>query len=181
MAFYHQLLLNLTQWARNWPLLVAPLSNAMQLIQTLSAGVKFRSDYRSQLFSGKMPSESSPSVRAGSKMRKKKKKDNHTKATSNVSKWNKTNKRSQEPERHYGNVENPGQHTAPKHSQILEDRGTSYHNSAEETLPREGRGSAFLLGPQTVWAKVHADIWAKHQVCTVSAEVKRLKQRDWGD
>lgn len=32
--------------------------------------------------------------------------------------------------------EEPGSKYGPKHSQILEDRGTSYHNSAEETLPR---------------------------------------------
>lgn len=42
-----------------------------QLMQTQSAGAKFLSDYYSQLFSGKMPSESSPSVQAGSKMKKK--------------------------------------------------------------------------------------------------------------
>lgn len=151
----------------------------MQLMQTQSAGAKFLSDYYSQLFSGKMPSESSPSVQAGSKMKKKK---NHTKATSNMSKWNKTNKRSQEPERHYANVKNLGQNTAPNIHKFWKTEAQVITTVRKRHFPEEGHSSAVLLGPQTVWAKVHADICGKHQVCTVSqcrsetAEAARLSR-----
>lgn len=93
---------------------------------------------------------------------------------------NQTNGCSQQPERHYGNVENLGQNTAPNIHK--------FWKTEEFVINREwGRNASwrrsqvsFPARPevsQSVWAKVHADIWSTSQVWTVGAEVKQLQQR----
>lgn len=79
--------------------------------------------------------------------------------------------------------EESGSKYGPKHSQILEDRGTSYHNNAEETLPRRRSRLSFPARPSdSLGQSARRHLWQTSSVCTVSrcrsetAEAARLSR-----
>lgn len=73
----------------------------------------------------------------------------------------KQNKRSQEPERHYGNLKNLGQNTAPNIHKFWKTEAQVITTVWKRHFSERVKGQPFCSVPQTVLAKVHADIWSE--------------------